>query len=131
MRIESHIDRAARLVRSLGRCGAADYEVVMEGVMLAATEWFNAALHRMGERQIETDVMHAEFMTLGERRRIEILAPALLNALDEIEEMRALYVRGDQEGGEAAARRAFELLATVKLMVDSALTVGEDTKQRQ
>ncbi len=130
MRIESHIDRATRIERSLGRCGAADYEVVIEGVMLAATEWFNAALHRMGERQIDADVMHAEFMTHGERRRIEILAPSLLHALDEIEEMRAPYVRGDREGGEAAARRAWELLATVKQTVDAAPTVGENTPER-
>lgn len=128
MRVECHIDRAARMESSLRRCAAADYEVVIEGVMLAATEWFNVALHRMGERQIDADVMHAEFMTLGERRRIDIMAPSLLHALDEIEEMRALYVRGDHAGGEAAARRASELLVTVKQTVDSAPFAGKNAK---
>ena len=130
MRIESHIDRATRIERSLGRCGAADYEVVIEGVMLAATEWFNAALHRLGETPTGADVMHAEFMALGERRRIEIMTPTLLHALDEIEEMRALHVRGDHAGGEAAARRARELLATMKQTIRSAGFAGADTMDR-
>lgn len=128
MRVEDHIDRATRMETSLRRCGAADYEMIIEGVMLAATEWFNVALHRMGERPIETDVMHAEFMTLGDRRRIEIMAPSLLRALDEIEEMRAFYVRGDRAGGEAAAQRASELLVTVKQTVASVPFAGTDMK---
>jgi len=110
MKVALHRAKAESIERSLARCTPADYETVIEGCMLAGTHWFNIALHDAGLVPPEQDAMHAEFMTLGQRRKVAVLRPGLLEALDAIEALRAPHVRGDLDGGEDAARRALAAL---------------------
>jgi hypothetical protein len=110
MKIADHQLKAASIERSLGRCSAADYETVIEGAMLAGTHWFNILLHRNRLSHEERDAMHAEFLSLAERRRLAIVVPDALQALDEIERLRTLHVRGDMPGGEEAAATALACL---------------------
>lgn len=114
MKVELHRAKAESIERSLARCTAADYETVIEGCMLAGTHWFNIALHDAALMPPEQDAMHAEFITLGQRRKVAVLLPGLLEALDTIEALRAPYVRGDLDGGEEAARRALEALGELR-----------------
>ena len=114
MKIEQHQSKALRIERSLGRLTDADYEALIEGAMLAGTHWFNMLLHRKQLFPEARDAMHAEFLTVGERRRVAAVAPAALAALDTIEGLRTLQVRGDMPGGLQAAKTARECLARLR-----------------
>jgi hypothetical protein len=110
MNVEAHRAKAQSIERSLERCTTDDYETVIEGCMLAGTHWFNIAMHAAGLLPVERDAMHAEFLTVGQRRKVACVMPEALAALDVIESMRTLHVRGDLPGGEVAARRALASL---------------------
>ena len=111
---EFHRDKARRITRAMRHFTARDYEAVIEGCMLAGTHWFNAALHRFGLRPDDRDVLHAEYLHNADRVRINIVAPRMLKAIDEIEAARALYVRGNVGNGGRAARRALRNLAIIE-----------------
>jgi hypothetical protein len=91
-----------------------DYETVIEGCMLAGTHWFNVAMHKFGLTPPAGDVMHAEYIHQADRTKVNLVAPKMLKAIDEIEASRALYVRGNVKGGPAAARRALKNLDLIK-----------------
>ncbi len=114
MKAESHRNKAERIERSLARVGDERYEAVIEAAMLAGTHWFNIVLHQASLLPETRDAMHAEFLPLGERRRLAATMPDLLAALDMIESLRTLHVRGDMPGGENAARTARECLARLR-----------------
>lgn len=111
---EQHQAKALRIEHSLARLTDADYEAIVEGAMLAGTHWLNILLHRTKLFPETRDAMHAEFLTAGERRRVAAKAPDALAALDTIEALRTLQVRGDMPGGEQAARTARECLARLR-----------------
>ena len=111
---ELHQKKAERIVRSLRKCSPSDFEAVIEGAMLAASHWFNFALHAYGFRSPDDDVMHAEFLAKTERLKVSLVARELLESLEEIEASRALYVRGSAAGGEEMARRALTLLDRIR-----------------
>jgi hypothetical protein len=111
MRQEAHREKALRIERSLARIADSEYETVIEAAMLAGTQWFNLLLHRKALRSEERDAMHAEFMTLGERRRVAIAMTEALAAMDRIEELRTTHVRGDLPDGISAAKTARACLA--------------------
>ena len=111
---ELHRSKAERISQSLQKCTSADYEAVIEGAMLAGTHWFNYALHAYGLRAPAKDVMHAEFLTKAERTKIAVASQELVEALEEIEAARALFVRGSAPGGEEMARRSLHLLSRIQ-----------------
>jgi hypothetical protein len=74
----------------------------------------------------ECDAMHAEFLSGADRRKARLVVPAALSALDAIEALRTPYVRGDVEGGEAAAHHALACLA--ELRSAAAGTTRQDTR---
>ena len=114
MNATAHRAKAEAIERSLGRCTTADYETVIEACMLAGTHWFNLALHGTGLLPLDHDAMHAEFLTIGQRRKIACVLPAALAALDTIESLRTPYVRGDLADGPHAAQRALDCLAELR-----------------
>lgn len=111
---EQHRSKAERVTRSLQKCTSADYEAVIEGAMLAGTHWFNYALHAYGLRAPAKDVMHAEFLTKAERTKIAVVSQELVEALEEIEAARAMFVRGNVPGGDEMARRSLHLLNCIR-----------------
>ncbi len=113
MRVEEHIYKAKRLSASIGKCSREDYEALIEGAMLAATHWFNAALHRVRIRAEDDDVMHGTKLTVEEHKRCETLLPELLDALEVIEELRSPYVRGAEPDGVRAGQLALEKLEVI------------------
>ena len=115
MKAEAHRAKAERLERSLAKCTPDDYEVVIDGAMLAVSHWANYAYHALGITEPDRNVMHAYFVTAFDRQYFGLAAgPEFLDALEEIETLRPLYVRGNVAGGAKAAARALELLATVR-----------------
>lgn len=114
MKSEIHRAKAERIQRSLVRLSTQEFEAVIEGAMLAATHWFNVILHECGLQPESADVMHAEFIGMGMRRKIALRAGVAMEALDEIEYFRTTHVRGDLPEGEKAAARALACLKVLE-----------------
>jgi hypothetical protein len=114
MNREAHISKARRIERTLAKLRPEDYEISIEGAMLAANHYANLALHVFGIRAEEEDIIHSEYLAVIDHIRFQLLAPDLLEALEEIEELRAPYVRGGAPGGEEAAEQARGLLARTR-----------------
>ncbi|HSW20303.1 MAG TPA: hypothetical protein VLJ86_23980 [Ramlibacter sp.] len=113
-----HASTADRIMESLGRLAPSHHEMAIEAAMLAGTHMLNAVLHLKGITPADADVLHAEYMTLALRTRVQLSLPGLVEALDEIEQMRPLFVRGSVDGGQAAADRALELFAFIRRMAE-------------
>ena len=114
MNVEGHRAAAQRIERSLAKCAPDDYEMRIEAAMLAGTHWVNAALHSARVTASANDVMHTYLLTINEYRKYCVADASLMNALSEIEDLRAPFVRGDREGGQAAAELALALLALLR-----------------
>lgn len=78
--------------------------------MLAGTHWVNHVLHESGVSEPSEDMVHASMCTVSVLRKYKLAAPDLIARLEEIEELRPQFVRGDMDGGADAANRALELL---------------------
>ena len=107
---QQHWEKADRIMRSLGKLGPADFEMIIEAAMLAGTHLLNAILHHEAITGPEADVLHAEYMTVALRTRTRLSLPGLVEALDDIENLRPFFVRGNIANGEAAAQRALQCL---------------------
>jgi len=114
MNIAAHRAKAQRIEHSMAKCRTADFETIIEGAMLAGTHWFNLLLHAAALRAADNDIVHTEFVQIGERRKFALAMPEEMRALDLIEGLRTTHVRGDMPDGEAAARRALEALARLR-----------------
>jgi len=119
-----HRKSAERIMGTMEKLGPEDYEMVIEGAMLAATHWLNYTLHESGVTEAGDDVQHTYFLSGNDWQKYGIVAEEALRALDEIEKTRPMYVRGDVAGGDKAAARARELLARSK---ELALAAGPPT----
>lgn len=111
---EAHMAKAARIERSLARLLPRDYEIRIDGAMLAANHYVNLGLHVLGLRGEKDDIVHTEYLAAIDLVRFRVLAPELLEALEGIEKLRAPFVRGGAPGGEAAGERALALLARAR-----------------
>lgn len=107
---KGHKAFAERIMGTMEKLGPDDCEMTIEGAMLATTHWVNYALHEFGITGAADDVQHTYFLSGNDMQRYGIVAEELLQALDEIEKIRPMYVRGDVKGGDKAAARARELL---------------------
>lgn len=122
MKPERHRHLAQRIERSLRRCGDQDWEMKIEAAMLAGTHWANYALHLQRVSGLSEDIVHTSMLVVNVLRKYSILEGAMMQQLGEIEELRPLHVRGDVPGGDAAARRALQLLEQIRAR---ALEVGQ------
>ena len=113
---ELHRRKAERVSRTILRLDpSTDHEMIIDGAMIAASQWINYALHRLGLTRPDFDIMHAYFVTGFERQYYALAAsPALVDGLEAIEAIRPRYVRGDARGGAGAAKRALAILARLK-----------------
>jgi hypothetical protein len=110
---ENHRDKAERIERSLAKLTDSDWEMQIEASMLAGTHWINFVLHKTGISAVSEDMVHASMTMVSVLRKYKLAEPDLIEQLEEIEELRPLYVRGDVEGGTIAANRAMELLNSI------------------
>jgi hypothetical protein len=96
MRIRYHIAKAQRIERALGKLSVVDdYEMVIESCMLAATHYFNAAMHAAGITHEMQDQAHTSRPPLDFLRKS--LTPEIkkgADALAYIENTRKHHVRG-------------------------------------
>ena len=113
MKAERHRQIAERIERSVALCHDDDWEIQIEAAMLAGTHWANYALHQHGVALQDEDIVHTSMLVVNTVRKYKIVEAELITALEEIEELRPLYVRGDVAGGPEAGRRALDLLGTI------------------
>ena len=111
---EHHRDKAERIGRSLAKLSDSDWEIRIEAAMLAGTHWVNYVLHKAGVSGISEDVVHASMCMVSVLRKYRLAEPELIAQLEEIEELRPLFVRGDMDEGAQAANRALELLGSIE-----------------
>ena len=90
---EHHRHRAERIGRSLARLTDADWEIRIEAAMLAGTHWVNYALHQRGISTAQEDMVHASMCLVSILRKYRLAEPQLIEQLEEIEELRPLFVR--------------------------------------
>src|SRR5690606_4690973 len=109
-----HIEKALRIEHSLAKLPAALYEIRIEAAMLAATHWLNAALHCCGASAETDDILHTYMLTINAFRRYSVYAEAPMRHMSEIEDMRPFFVRGDANGGEQAADKAWALCSSIR-----------------
>jgi hypothetical protein len=115
MNAERHRAKAERLEASLAKCRPGDYEMIIDGAMLAVTHWINHAFHTLALTDDDSDVVHAYFETAFDRQHFGLVAGAeFLDGLDEIETLRPLHARGTVAGGEAAGKRSLEILQGIR-----------------
>lgn len=111
---EEHRRLAERIERSARHCtDDTDWEMTIEAAMLAGTHWVNYALHATGLSGPDDDLVHVSMLMVCMRDKYRLAAPELIAALEEIEDLRPLFVRGDVDGGAGAAGRARELLSAI------------------
>jgi hypothetical protein len=120
---EQHAAKAKRIIAAMSKLTASDYEMVIEAAMLAGSQWFNAALHRLGLTAFHDDVMHAEYLSTAMRVKVSLMAPGLVEELEQIEQCRARYVRGNAERGEVVAKACVERLRRLEEIVGTACPV--------
>jgi hypothetical protein len=111
---EQHRAKAERIRRTLAKLRPSDYEMRIDGAMLAANHYVNLALHVLGIRPDDRDIIHTEFLDVIDYRRFEVAARELVDALEAIEELRAPFVRGAAPNGIEAGERALQQLALVE-----------------
>ncbi|SEB13441.1 hypothetical protein [Variovorax sp. YR216] len=108
-----HREKAERIERSLAKLTGSDWEIRIEAAMLAGTHWVNHVLHRVGASEMPEDVVHASMCMVSVLRKYKLAEPEPIARLEEIEELRPLFVRGDMSGGADAADRALALLGSI------------------
>lgn len=122
MKIEDHLIKADRIEQStFGKLDRdADYEVYVEGCMLAGTHLLNAVLHQSGVTQEQDDLLHSDKPPLG--------APApnaiaeMMRHLKAIEDLRSGYLRGkapwQTAHGDLCARNMARLRASAVALLN-------------
>ena len=126
MNAGQHRDRAERIERSLAKLTAADSEAMIDACMLASSQWINFGLHALGVSADEDDFIHPFMLDGHQRHALEhALGADVMRASDAIEGYRPFFVRGNDPGGAHAARRALELLETVRERVKAAVDGAE------
>jgi hypothetical protein len=111
---EAHRRKAERIERTLAKLRPGDYEMRIDGAVLAASHYVNLALHRLGILPETRDIIHTEYLEVIDYRRLAVVAEPLVEAIEAIEELRAPFVRGSAPGGIEAGERALELLVSVR-----------------
>lgn len=113
MNRDRHRELAQNIERSLRHCRDCDWEMKIEGAMLAGTHWANFALHRHGVSTDAEDIIHTSMLVVNTLRKYSVVEGRMMQALAEIEDLRPLYVRGDVDGGAQAADHALQLLREI------------------
>ena len=115
MKSDAHLQKAERITRQIAKIGARFHEARVEAAMLAATHWTNRSLHILGILPEAHDMIHTDYLTGADHLRLKLVAPALLAAVEGIEDLRAPYVRGAAPDRVAAGETAIRLLALVEV----------------
>jgi hypothetical protein len=96
-----------------------DYELCLEGYMLAGTHYLNAVLHKRGVTREQFDLSHTDRPRL-DAPIDETLRP-LFEALRQVEDLRPDYLRGNKTWNAEDGRRCRESYEQVRRLAEKAL----------
>ena len=96
MRPNDHVTKARRMEATMTAKldPDKDYELYLEGYMLAGTHFLNAILHKFSVTKEEFDLLHSDKPVLD--TAIEEKLRPLFEAMRRIEDLRPGYLRGTQ-----------------------------------
>ena len=121
MKPNDHVTKARRIeatmVAKLDR--DKDYELFLEGYMLASTHLLNAILHKFSVTREEFDLRHSDMPKL--EVPIEATLRPLFEAMKYIEDLRPGYLRGTQAWNAEDGQRCLERYQRIKRFAEKAL----------
>ena len=114
MRIEDHVEKARRIEASMtGKMHRdQDYELMLEGYMLAGTHLLNAILHKLAVTDKDFDLLHSNKPVL--EVPIEARLQPFFDAMRYIEDLRPGYLRGMKPWSVEDGNRCAEYYGKVK-----------------
>jgi hypothetical protein len=122
MKLEDHLNKAARIERStFGKLDRdIDYEIYVEGCMLAGTHLLNAVLHQIRITKEPDDLLHSDKPPLVVP--VPDAVAEMMRCLKQIEDLRSGYLRGKAPWktahGELCDRNMASLRATTVAILD-------------
>jgi len=120
MKIEDHTTKTQRLEATLAKLDLErDYELCLEGYMLAGTHLLNALLHKHSVTRENFDLNHTDSRVL-ETPIADNLRPVFA-ALKRIEDLRPDYLRGSKSWTTDEARTCRESYAAIKQFAEAGL----------
>ena len=121
MKLNDHVTKARRIeatmTSKLNR--NKDYELYLEGYMLAGTHLLNAILHKFSVTTEEFDLLHSDKPRLD--RPIETTLRPLFDAMKYIEDLRPGYLRGTKTWSIEDGKRCERSYQQVKQFAEKAL----------
>ena len=121
MRIQDHVEKARRIEATmtgkLDRDG--DYELVLEGYMLAGTHLLNAILHKLAVTKEDFDLLHSDKPVL--EAPVETRLQPFFAAMRYIEDLRPGYLRGLKPWRTEDGKGCAEMYEKVKRFAEQVL----------
>src|SRR5262245_39176910 len=121
MRIQDHVEKARRIEATmtgkLDRDG--DYELVLEGYMLAGTHLLNAILHKLAVTKEDFDLLHSDKPVL--EAPVETRLQPFFAAMRYIEDLRPGYLRGLKPWRTEDGKGCAEMYEKVKRLAEQVL----------
>ena len=121
MKLDEHVTKARRIEATMtGRLHRdQDYELYLEGYMLAGTHWLNVILHKLAVTREQADLVHSDKPRL--ETPVEARLRPLFEAMKYIEDLRPGYLRGTRPWSVEDGRQCEQCYQQVKRYAEEAL----------
>ena len=121
MKLGDHLAKARRIEATMsGKLNRdQDYELYLEGYMLAGTHLLNAILHKFAVTRDEHDLLHSDKPRL--EAPVEARLRPLFEAMKYIEDLRSGYLRGTKPWSIEDGRQCERCYQQVKRFAEEAL----------
>lgn len=121
MKLNDHVTKARRIEATMAAKldRDKDYELVLEGYMLAGTHLLNAILHQFSVTREEFDLRHSDMPRLDVP--IEATLRPLFEAMKCIEDLRPGYLRGTKAWSVEDGQRCLKSYQQVKRFAEKAI----------
>ena len=106
MKIESHTEKIKRFQKTMRKLDCKeDYEIIIEGFLLASAHFINAGMHKLGTLKQDRDIKHNQLF--GFLKRETALGDHSLEVaelIQKLEQLRPSHVYGKGSNGDVAKK---------------------------
>lgn len=117
MKIETHLEKIGHLNASLMKLNdKTDYEAIIELIMLLASHYVNAAMHKLNTLRIDKDEKHNKmYPVLVREKRLGNDSEKIWTVIEKIENLRPKHVYGSGTNGKCAkeAKKQYEIIKRI------------------
>ncbi len=117
MKIQAHLEKIEHLEASLVKLSDnTDYEAIIELIMLLASHYVNAAMHKLNTLRIDKDQKHNKmYPVLVREKRLGNDSDEVWTAIEKIENLRPKHVYGSGSNGKYAkeAKKQYEIIKRI------------------